>query len=71
MSLKSLLIISLLLFPLFISGQWDDVIIKVNPVQGNVYMLEGRGGNMGLFVDEDKVVLIDDQFAPLSDPLFN
>ena len=33
--------------------------IKVLPVQGNVYLLAGAGGNMGVQVGEDGVLLVD------------
>jgi len=45
----------------------DDVEIKVHPVSGNVSYLEGSGGNIGLFVGEDGVFLIDDQYALLTE----
>jgi len=45
----------------------DDVEIKVHPVSGNVSYLEGSGGNIGLFVGEDGVFLVDDQYALLTD----
>ena len=45
----------------------DAVEIKVHPVAGQVYYIEGRGGNIGLFVGDDGVFLIDDQFAALTD----
>lgn len=35
-------------------------------VAGGIYYLEGAGGNIGLSVGEDGVVMIDDQFAPLT-----
>jgi cyclase len=38
-------------------------------VAENIYMLQGRGGNIGLFLGPDGVFLIDDQFAPLHDKL--
>lgn len=44
-----------------------EVEITAQPVAEGVYMLTGRGGNMGLFTDDDVTFLIDDQFAPLSD----
>ena len=34
-------------------------------------MLEGSGGNIGVLVGKDGVVLIDDQFAPLSEKIKN
>lgn len=46
-----------------------DVEIKVHPVAGQVYYLEGSGGNIGLFVGDDGVFLIDDQYAPLTDKI--
>ncbi len=41
--------------------------IRTHHVAGNVYYLEGAGGNIGLSIGEDGVVMIDDQFAPLTD----
>ncbi len=32
-------------------------------------MLEGRGGNMGVNVGKDGVVIIDNQYAPLADKI--
>ncbi len=43
-----------------------DVTIKTQRVAGNVYMITGRGGNMGLSVGADGAFLIDDQYAPLT-----
>lgn len=48
---------------------FDSVQIKVHPVAGQVYYLEGRGGNIGMFVGDDGVFLIDDQYAPLTDKI--
>jgi cyclase len=56
----------------FGQGQQPDfsqVEIKVHHVGGNVYYLEGQGGNVGLSVGDDGVVMVDDQFAPLSEKL--
>jgi cyclase len=53
-------------------GQQQDfsaVQIKTHQVTGNVYYLEGQGGNVGLLVGDDGVLMIDDQFAPLSEKL--
>jgi glyoxylase-like metal-dependent hydrolase (beta-lactamase superfamily II) len=41
-------------------------VIKAQKVAGNVYMLEGEGGNIGVSVGEDGIVVVDDQFAPLA-----
>ncbi len=36
-------------------------------VSGNIYMLVGAGGNIGVSVGEDGTLIIDDQFAPLAE----
>jgi cyclase len=46
---------------------FSKVQIKVTKVAGNVYMLEGAGGNIGASVGDDGIVIVDDQFAPLAD----
>jgi len=68
--------LSLLAFPLFATlafaqgGQdFSKVEIKVTKVSGNVYMLEGAGGNIAASVGEDGVVIVDDQFAPLAEKI--
>lgn len=45
---------------------FSKVQIKATKVAGTVYMLEGSGGNIGVSVGEDGIVLVDDQFAPLA-----
>lgn len=44
----------------------SEVEIKTIPVADNLYMLEGAGGNIGLFVGEDGAFVIDDQYAPMA-----
>jgi glyoxylase-like metal-dependent hydrolase (beta-lactamase superfamily II) len=48
---------------------FSKVEIKVTPVAGTVYMLEGAGGNIGASVGEDGIVIVDDQYAPLVDKI--
>jgi len=48
---------------------FSKVQIKVTKVSGNIYMLEGAGGNIAASVGEDGVVIVDDQFAPLADKI--
>ena len=45
--------------------------IKTTHVAGNIYMLEGAGGNIGASVGSDGILLIDDQFAPLAEKIRN
>ena len=68
---KVLLVMAGLVFLLsWMSAQNNDfskVQIKVTKVAGNVYMLEGAGGNIGASVGDDGIVVVDDQYAPLAD----
>lgn len=48
---------------------YSKVEIKVTKVSGNIYMLEGEGGNIAASVGEDGIVIVDDQFAPLADKI--
>jgi glyoxylase-like metal-dependent hydrolase (beta-lactamase superfamily II) len=52
-----------------LAQDFDAVEITLHPVSGNVSYVEGSGGNIGLFVGEDGVFLIDDQYAPLTDKI--
>ena len=45
--------------------------IKTTHVAGNIYMLEGAGGNIGVSVGPDGILLVDDQFAPLAEKIRN
>ena len=48
---------------------YSKVQIKATKVSGNVYMLEGAGGNIGASIGEDGIVIVDDQFAPLAEKI--
>src|SRR5436853_7901228 len=50
-------------------SRFDAVQIKATQVAANVWMLEGEGGNIGVSVGEDGVLLIDDQYAPLTEKI--
>ena len=47
----------------------SKVQIKTTKIAGNVYLLEGAGGNIGVSVGEDGILIVDDQFAPLADKI--
>ncbi len=47
----------------------SDVQIETIRVADGVYMLTGRGGNIGLSVGDDGPFVVDDQFAPLTDKI--
>ena len=44
----------------------SKVEVKATLVAGNVYLLQGAGGNIAASVGEDGIVLVDDEFAPLA-----
>jgi cyclase len=48
---------------------FSKVQIKATKVSGNIYMLEGAGGNIGASIGEDGIVIVDDQFAPLAEKI--
>jgi cyclase len=48
---------------------FSKVEIKVTKASGNVYMLEGAGGNIGVSAGPDGILIVDDQFAPLADKI--
>ena len=47
-------------------NQFENVTIQTVPVGGNVSMLVGQGGNIGVSAGDDGILIIDDQFAPLA-----
>lgn len=55
-----------------VSAQQQDfskVEIQAQKVNGNVYMLTGAGGNIGVSAGPDGVLIVDDQFAPLAEKI--
>jgi len=72
LSMGSVLAAAAMLLGQAASAQNQDfskVEIKVTKVSGNIYMLEGAGGNIAASVGEDGIVIVDDQFAPLADKI--
>ena len=65
------------LFTLGISAHGDnshflekqDITVKVAKVSGNVYMLQGRGGNIGAITGGDGILIIDDDYKAVSEKL--
>jgi cyclase len=47
-------------------NQFEGVTIQTVTVGGNVSMLVGQGGNIGVSAGDDGILIIDDQFAPLA-----
>jgi cyclase len=63
-----LTLIFLPLIAVSIAAQPDlsQVSVRVVPITGSVYMLEGAGGNIGLSVGDADAFIIDDQYAPMT-----
>ena len=51
------------------SQNFDTVKIRPIKLTDKVYMLKGSGGNIGLLTGADGLLMIDDQFAPLSEKI--
>ncbi|HEX3185537.1 MAG TPA: MBL fold metallo-hydrolase [Pyrinomonadaceae bacterium] len=69
---RCLIIAFVCLLPVAVAAQNPDyskVEIKATKVAGNIYMLEGAGGNIGVSVGTDGVLIVDDQFAPLAEKI--
>src|SRR6266481_5184008 len=47
----------------------SQVQIKTNKIAGNFYTLDGQGGTIGVLSGPDGVLMVDAQFAPLSDKI--
>jgi cyclase len=47
----------------------DDITVKTTKVNGNVYMLQGRGGNIGALVGSDGILIVDDDYKVVSEKL--
>jgi glyoxylase-like metal-dependent hydrolase (beta-lactamase superfamily II) len=68
-ALLGLCVAVLAVAPAAAQQDFSDVEIVTTKVADGIYMLEGRGGNIGVSVGDDGVFLIDDQYAPLTDKI--
>ena len=66
---KGLFIAAITIAQFSLAQDFDDVQINAVKVTDNIYMLEGRGGNIGLFYGNQGTFIIDDQFAPLHEKI--
>jgi glyoxylase-like metal-dependent hydrolase (beta-lactamase superfamily II) len=48
---------------------FSKVEVKATHIAGNIYMLTGSGGNIGVSVGPDGILVVDDQFAPLAEKI--
>jgi glyoxylase-like metal-dependent hydrolase (beta-lactamase superfamily II) len=52
-----------------LAQDFDNIQITATPVRDNIYMLQGSGGNIGVSIGADGTLIVDDQFAPLTDKI--
>jgi glyoxylase-like metal-dependent hydrolase (beta-lactamase superfamily II) len=48
---------------------WNAIQIKTTDLGNKTYMLEGQGGNITVAVGSDGIIMVDGQFAPLSEKI--
>ena len=51
----------------FAQPDMSSVVIEAKRVSDNVYMVTGRGGNIGLSIGADGAFLVDDQYGKLTE----
>jgi cyclase len=71
--MRKLWIVLLLLLPSVAFAQqppdFSKVQIKVSKVAGNIYMLQGTGGNIAASLGDDGVLIVDTEYSPLADKI--
>jgi glyoxylase-like metal-dependent hydrolase (beta-lactamase superfamily II) len=65
----SVLTLLILIIPSFGQTNYDTVRIRPVKITEQIYMLKGAGGNIGAFIGKEGTLLIDNQFAPLSNKI--
>lgn len=48
---------------------YSKVVIKTTKIANNFYELEGQGGNIGVLAGPDGILMVDTEFAPLTDKI--
>jgi len=56
-------------FSILAQENFDTVRIKPVKVTDQIYMLKGSGGNIGVLIGKEGTLMVDDQFAPLSNKI--
>ncbi|TKB44564.1 MBL fold metallo-hydrolase [Thalassotalea mangrovi] len=59
----------MLSLPVLAAQDFSDVKIAATQVAGDVYILEGAGGNIGVLATDSGLLLVDDQFEPLAEKI--
>ncbi len=62
-----LTLLAFVVLPLMAVAQdFNEIEITTTPVRDGIYMLQGSGGNIGVSIGDDGVIIVDDQFGPLT-----
>ncbi len=69
LTLLSSLLACLLVPLLALAQNFDDIEITTIPVRDGIYVMQGSGGNVGVSIGDDGTLIIDDQFAPLTNKI--
>lgn len=64
-----LTLVALAAAPLTAQTDFSKVNVTTVPVAPSIHMLQGAGGNVGVFSGPDGVIVIDDQYAPMAPKL--
>ena len=54
---------------MFAQQDFSKVEIKTTKLAGNLYTLEGQGGAIGVLTGPDGILMVDSQFAPLTEKI--
>ncbi len=67
--MKKTVTLAAVLYSLLITSNLfaQDNKVRAKEIKDGIYVIEGRGGNIGLSVGEDGAFMIDDKFAPMAD----
>jgi glyoxylase-like metal-dependent hydrolase (beta-lactamase superfamily II) len=57
--------------PLHAQRDWDAVEIEVTTLRGGVHMLTAAGGNLGVFVGSDGTLIVDADYAEMSERILD
>lgn len=69
LSIPALLLVCFIASHARAQQDFSKVQMKARKVAGNIYMIEGAGGNIGVSAGADGILIVDDQFAPLADKI--
>ncbi len=71
--MRKIWLVAMLLLPSLALAQqppdFSKVEIKVSKVSGNIYMLQGAGGNIAASLGDDGVLIVDTEYSPLADKI--